>query len=108
MTEQRKKHSKMMPILGNQGRVIGYIEQTTEFGADGQTGGIGQRHVSVEDAQRGGYIPEWSMTPVHGHKVGFGDMDMPVGMVFRCPICGEYSDQQYERCPVCKYRVDPD
>lgn len=54
-------------------------------------------------------VKEWEMTPVYAME-HFGEYyeSVPVDMVFVCPYCKCVSKEQYDNCPCCKRRLDPD
>jgi rubrerythrin len=54
-------------------------------------------------------VLEWHMTPVYAMQM-FGSYSeaVPVDMVFICPHCKTVAKEQYDNCPICKKRLDPD
>jgi rubrerythrin len=95
---------RYVPAYDDNFRMIGYREITYTHGEN--IGSIGERFITIDQAEQAKHIPEYDFIPVIGNKGGI--TGIPVGTVYKCPICHAIVDSQYERCPACNHRVDPD
>jgi rubrerythrin len=95
------KTIRYVPAYDDSFRMLGYREVT--FSHDF---GITERFITIEEAEKAKHIPEYEMMPVIGNKGTI--KGIPVNTVYKCPICHAVVDKQYENCPACGHRVDPD